>query len=592
MTTRTRALLALTAVGLLGAASGAPALAAATAATGTGTSSVQILKVTAGGHTLALGGLSLVSDTVGGSPLAQVAVTPVVADSTAYGEQVITPADSPVTVPAQTSPAALAGIVSLTSPSFEASASNAPDAHVGSSSHGTVSLLGLAVPLTGGTSIGTAVSSTQALAQKTVTVKNLALPSIGAILAQLGLDLSKLPVGTLGSLVDQLDLVNDAITTAQAAVDSAQTQVNTATATATTAAAGLAQSLSAQTAATSALTAATAALQANLNQVVGATLISFPTANTIAGYSTLSGPGLAAVELLVPGTAASFSAYTAAQTALTTANAAVVTAQAAVDAAQAALATLTALLNVALGLVDDLASAVLDGTPLVSLDSLQVTSRAVASSAVAGGQSADVTGGSVEGLSVLGTDVLNLALGSSRIDAIDLIGANADLVNDVISDLTGTLSSVLSTLPGLALDIPAPTVNLLTKSTRTWVSGGYGRALASVTGLTITLPAVSIPTSLALPGAIDLPALTGVTQVAGLLTSAPISLELVTLSDQAAFAPGVVPGTTPPGTTPPGTTPPGAVPDLAATGMSVGVASFALLLLGAGLVLRRRHTHS
>lgn len=588
MTSRptSRAVLALTAAAtalVLGAAAGAPALAASTA-TGTGTSALQLLTVNVGGHELALGGVSLVSDTVGGSPLARVTVTPLVVDAVAYGEQVVTPADSPQSIPAQTSPAVLAGLASLTSPAFTASATSDPATHVGASSLGSLSLLGIAVPVTGGASVGSAVSSSLASAQKTVTVQNLQLPSIAAILAQLGLDLSKLPVGTLGDLVGQLDLATSAIATAQTAVDTAQAQVDAAVATASAAALDLTQALAAQTGAQSTLSTATAALQSLLDQVIGATLIAFPGANTIAGYSLLSGAGLAAVELLVPGSAAAFSAYTAAQAALAAAGTALAAAQAVVDTAQAALATLTATLNAALATVDTLAGAVLDGTPLVSLDSLSVTSRAISKSAVAGGQTAEVTGGVIDGLHVLGTDVLQTVLGNSTLDVVDLVGTTAATVTAAIDGLTGTLSSVLSSVPGFALEVPAPQVELLTKTTRTWVDGGYGRALASVQGLTITLPAITVPSALALPGAASLPALTGVTQVAGQLTSAPVSLELATLSDQSAFAPAVI--TAPPGTTPGGT--PGATPGLPSTGLPAGAALLAALLLGTGLVLRRR----
>lgn len=581
-----RVLLATTAAAtavLLSASSGAPALAASAAAKGTGTSGLQVLTVKAGGHTLSLGGLTLLSDTVAGSPLAKVTITPVVADGVAYGQQVVTPADSPLTVPAQTSPAALAGFATLSSPAFGATATNDPATHVGSSSLGNLSLLGIAVPVNGAVSLGSSVSSLQSVAQKTVTVQNLSLPSITAILNSLGLDLTALPVGTLTDLINALDLANAAVDTAMIAVDSAQTQVDAAVATANAAALALTQATAGQTAAQSALTAATAALQAKLDQVTGATLVAFPGANTIAGYTGLNAAGLLAVETLVPGTGAAFSTYTADQTALATANTAVTTAQAAVTAAQAALATVTATLDTALGVVDGLAAGLLDSTPLLSLDSLSITSKAITKSASAGGQTAEITGGSIQGLNVLGTDVLDAALGSSNVDLVDLVGGAADDVTAVIGDLTGTLSDVLSTVPGLpALDIPAPTVDLLTKATSTSISGGYGHALASVTGLKITLPAITLPTSVALPNAAALPALAGVTQAAGLLTSAPVSVQLATLSDQSAFAPAVTTVTTP-GTNP-GTNNPG----LAATGLPAGVSVLSVLLLGGGLVLRRR----
>jgi hypothetical protein len=580
--TTTRAVLATTAATtafVLSAASGAPALAAAVTH-GTGTSSLQVLTLTAGGHTISLGGLALVSDTVGSAPVARVTVTPLVVDATTYGEQVVTPANSPLTVPAVASPAVLSGLATVSSPAITAAATSAPATHAGTTSLGTLSVLGIQVPVNGAVSVGSAVTSARASAQKTVTIKNLVLPSIGDILAQLGLDVSKLPVGTLGSLVNQLDLANSAIAAAQAAVDTAQAQVDAAITTASAAALGLAQANSAQSAAQTALTNATTALQSKLNGVTGATLVAFPGANTISGYSTLSAAGLLAVETLVPGTAAAYTTYTSAASALTTAQGAVATAQGVVNTAQAAIAPLTATLDSVLSTLDGLASALLDSTPLVSLDSLSITSRAVASSAQAGGQTAEVTGGAIEGLHVLGTDVLQTVLGTSSIDVVDLVGGTAATVTTAIGDLTDTLSSVLSSLTGVALNVPAPKIELLTKTTRTWVAGGYGHALASVQGLKVTLPSISLPTSLAVPGAANLAALSGVTQVAGTLTSAPISLELATLSDQSAFAPSVISG--------PGATPGTGTPGLAATGMPAGLGLLAVLLLGGGLVLRRR----
>ena len=167
-----------------------------------------------------------------------------------------------------------------------------------------------------------------------------------------------------------------------------------------------------------------------------------------------------------------------------------------------------------------------------------------------------ITGGELTGLNVLGTDVLSNVLGTSSVDLLDLVGGTLDDVNALVADLTGTLSSVLSTVPAFpTLSIPAPEVGLLSKATSAGVQDGFGDARTSLTGLSVTLPSVSIPTALALPGAADLPALDGIGQVAGLLTSAPVKLDLATLSTQSRFAPAVVaaPGTgTPPGTRHPG----------------------------------------
>lgn len=583
-----RPLLATTAAmsALVLCTAGSAAAAATTAAkpaVGSATSNLNLLSVSAGGHAVSVGNLALTSSTLTGSSIGKAVITPLVVDGTAYGQQTVTPAASPVTVASQSTPSALASILSVASPAFSASASNAPSSHAGTSSLGSFKVLGLTVPVQGAVDLGSAVSAkTGAVGQKTVVVKNLALPSIADLLGALGLDLSKLPVGTLTSLANQLGIATSAVNSAQAAVDSAQAAVNTATSSVTSKTATLSSATAALAAAQTALVSATTAVQTKLNAVTGATLAAFPTANTIAGYGGLSAPGVSAVELVSPGTAAAYTNYTNAQTAASTATAAVATAQAAVNAAQAlltsALATLASAISTALGLV----TAVLDGTPLVSLGSLNVTSRAVASSAKAGGQQAVVVGGTVSGLKVLGTDVLDTVLGSTSINVLDLVGSKASAVNAAISTLTGTLSSVLSTVPGLPkLSIPAPQISVLTKSATTAIAGGFGTANTTVQGLRITIPAITLPSSIALPGAANLPALAGVTQqVAGLLSTAPISVGIATLSDQASFRPAVLASSTP--------TAPGVVPQLPKTGLPVGVAVVSMMLIGGALVLRRR----
>jgi uncharacterized phage infection (PIP) family protein YhgE len=285
-------------------------------------------------------------------------------------------------------------------------------------------------------------------------------------------------------------------------------------------------------------------------------------------------------------------------TALTNAQTAAQAAQVAVDAAQAALNSAQALLNTLLttlnGLLGQLApqinallaavTAVLDGTPLVSIDSFTVETQALAKSASAGGQTAKVVGGEIQGVHVLGTDVLNNVLGSSTVDIVELAGSTLSQVTSQISTLTGVLSSVLSAVPGLS--IPAPQVGLLTKSTSTSIENGFGVAKDSVNALSVTLPAITLPAALALPNAASLPAISGVPNLAGALgtaavgdlTSQAMTLRVGTLSEQATFRPGSAT-----------TTPPGAGgPPLATTGLPGGIAVIGLLLIGFGLVVRRR----
>ena len=114
---------------------------------------------------------------------------------------------------------------------------------------------------------------------------------------------------------------------------------------------------------------------------------------------------------------------------------------------------------------------------------------------------------------------------------------------------------------------------------------GFGKALTNVSGLSISLPAVTIPTALALPNAANLPALGGVTQVANQLTSAPLSIDMLTLSDQSAFRPALLPGQVTP---PTGQRPTVNPPQLPRTGLPIGFTALSGAADRLALVLRRR----
>ena len=133
---------------------------------------------------------------------------------------------------------------------------------------------------------------------------------------------------------------------------------------------------------------------------------------------------------------------------------------------------------------------------MVSIDSFTVQTQAMVKSAAAGGQTAKVVGGEIQGVHVLGTDVLNNVLGNSSINVLDLTGSTLSQVTSKLSGLTGVLSSVLSAVPGLT--VPAPTVALLTKTTSTSIAGGFGTAQNTVQALSISIPAITLPASLAL----------------------------------------------------------------------------------------------
>lgn len=265
--------------------------------------------------------------------------------------------------------------------------------------------------------------------------------------------------------------------------------------------------------------------------------------------------------------------YTAAKTAYDAVLADITEAQAVLDAAlqllddaRTALEALLAPYTAQIDAVVDAAVGVLDATPLVSLDRLEVTTRSTVTSA---GQTAEVVGGQVAGLRVLGTDVLDTVLGSTQLDLPDLTSAVQTRLTTAITGLAGTLSAVLSQVPGLpGLSVPAPTVSLLSSATVTDVVDGYGIAGSALRALNVTWPGLAVPATAALPGAATLPAVTGLPVLGGALRvpsvgevlSAPLSLGIATLEERARFRPGMQslqPGTAAPGTGAPGAGAPG-----------------------------------
>jgi flagellin-like hook-associated protein FlgL len=622
---------------------------------GNASSALTLLSLALGGHDVRVGAVTLTSDTLTGAPSSTVTVTPLKVDGTAYGEQTVHPGDAPASIPvvdsSSVAPAALGAVASVKSPAFTASATDADgsSARAGTASLGSVRVLGLPVQLDGAVGVTSAVDKTSALGEKTLTIENLALPSVADLLAALGLDLSKLPTATLTALVTELSLVDAPITTARQALDTAEQPIRTeltaataavadATATAKTATAdvagknsalGAAQNdLNAETTAlqplTDALTAAQADLTAANKPVADATaalaaalsaagltqaahdLLPVPVPAVVAAMSALAAAQSSSAASVSTATAAVTSATTAlasaqsvadaakvaldaAQAAVTVANQALTTALAAVDAAKAALATLLVQVQPQATKLVAAVTAALDATPLVSIDRLTVQTQAMVTSAKAGGQSAKVVGGEVQGLRVLGTDVLKNVLGNSTISLFDLTGSTLAAVTGKVNGLTGVLSGVLSNVPTLpTLSVPAPKVELLTKTTSTSITGGFGVAQDSVRALQITIPAITLPAEIALPNAAQLPAFSGLlrSQAVGDLTSRQVVLGLGTLTEQARFRPAalrVTPGTaTTPGT---GFGTPAQLPN---TGLPAGVAVFGVVLVAGAVLLRRR----
>lgn len=584
---------------------------------------------------------------------------------TAGGAPLSVPAqDSAALVPA------LAGLVSAATPAFTASATTtaaSATSSVGATDLGQVRLLGLPLALDGALGAVSTVTGSGSTGEQVVEVTDLALPSVADLLAALGVDLSALPVEILYELLDQLDLVpatveglkgelDAALAPLQAQVDAAQAAIAVAEAgllaeqatlaPATAALADAEADLAAATAAlaplqaeltsaqleltaaredladaSGALTAALASLGVTLEQYLASPLLQAtagdlidPLIQAVDDAQAAVDAATAAAQQAAADLAAAQSVEDAARAAVTAAQAAVAVVQGLIDSAQQllddALAALDSLLQAVLPRIEALlgaVTAVLDGTPLVSLSALSVVTRTSVTSAAPGGQSAEVVGGEVTGLRVLGTDVLADVLGTTSVELLDLTTAELGAVNGVVDTLTGTLSSVLSSVPGFpSLSVPAPQVELLRETTDTGVVDGFGTASAGVDLLSVGLPAITLPLGLQLPRAAGLPAfadLTGTVSAAavGDLVSTPVSLSVASLGPQSRFRPGTLtaaPVTGPPTTgTPTSGTPTTGTPTVAApaprrslprTGTPELVAVAGLALLGTAALLRRR----
>ena len=499
-----------------------------------------------------------------------------------------------------------------------------------------------------------------AVGDKTLEITNLALPSIADLLAALGLDLSKLPTEVLVELLTELDILTTAVTTAgqaltdaiaaagiQPQIDAAQAEVDTATTALAAKVDELAGKNSELAAARDDLAATTAAL-APPTAAVATAQRELATANAALATATgalnaaLAAAGLSGIDaynalsavlraLLAPVIDPLIAAVTAAQGTVASVTATVTTATSELAAAQSladiAAAVVTALesaiatlqgvidtlqeaVDAAVGIVTNVltsvqpliasllaaVTAVLDGTPLVSIDALTVITESKVTSANDGGQSATVVGGEITGLHVLGTDVLNNVLGATRLDLLDLTGSTLDGVNGLLTELTGTLSSVLSTVPGFPLlKIPAPTIELLTKQSGTGIADGFGTASTGVRALSVTLPSITLPQALALPSAANLPVfastleafqVSAVLDSAGNFVSSPVTVALGILSEQARFRPA---GSVPP-TVAPGAVLPTTGSQLPRTGTTGALALLGVVLMGAAVVARRRRS--
>jgi hypothetical protein len=233
---------------------------------------------------------------------------------------------------------------------------------------------------------------------------------------------------------------------------------------------------------------------------------------------------------------------------------------------------------------------------------------------------ADVTG-LVSGLNVLGTDVLDTVLGKSEIDLTTLLADKSASLLEVQGIVDGLLGTVTGVLAGVGVVLPLPEVDLLKVVEESLtVSGGTKTSRAGVEALSLTwaLDKLRIPGGVSLTdslieGANALPVLSsqtvtrgapvraaalptgdltggllGGTQLTSLL-SEPLSLVLGDLTDTAVFkANAATPTTVVPVAGTPATAAPGA--QLPRTGASAAIAVLGVVLMGAAVIARRRHS--
>ncbi|HEU0129497.1 MAG TPA: hypothetical protein VFQ85_00720 [Mycobacteriales bacterium] len=499
------------------------------------------------GHTVSIASLAATAQTLTSAAPA-VSFVPITLDGAKTGAVTVTPANSPQTVGGIATSALPLNVLYAKSPAATLTATKAPagPAATVAASLGEAKILNLPIALNGSVNVGSMTSSAQSQAGKTLKITNVSLPSIADILAGLGIDIAKLPVETLNALVEQLpvmltstglaafNLASGAVDDAQAAVTDAQADVASAT---------------------TDLADATAALD---------TLLA-PLTLDHTDWDALDGP---AKDTLIAANGGVNGALANAATAYDAA-------QAAMTAAQKAYTDAVAALPAAISALVDAVTAILDGTPLVSVGAAEVGTKALVGSA----KTAAVTG-YVSGVKVLGEDVLNSVTGSSKLDVAKLVGDTANQVNATIAATTATLSEILSSATGATgLSVPAPSVQLMSKSTSTGTDGAFGTANAAVTALKISLGSATVPDAFALTGAAGMP---GIIPTSTGFKTAALGVQVGTLAESARFRPGTV---TTPGST---TNQPGSTPTMPSTGVPAGLGVLAGIGTGLALGARRR----
>lgn len=545
--------LALGALLPVSAAEAATGLTAAGSAVSTATladlSVGALLDVVEATH-VSIGSLSATAQTLSKSAPA-VTFVPITLNGVKNGAVTVTPANSPKTVGGISTGAAPLSLLSATSPGATLSATDgaAPSSKL-TSSLGEAKILGLPIVLDGGLTAGSITDAKHAEAGKGLTISEVSLPNIADLLGALGIDIHKLPVGTLNALVGQLGMALDTAT--QQALDAANTAYDTA-------AQNLDDAQDTLATETAEYAAAVAAFNEQLSSVdvtgIDLGVVSAPLDN--ADWDALPTETRTAIAAL-PGNEG-----------ITAAAAAYETAKTQYNAAAAAIAGLESAVSSALDAIADLVDGVLAGVPLVEIGSAKIATKA----AVGAAKTATVTG-AISGVKVLGTDVLAEVTGDSELDVAKVVGDVAADVNAQLADLSAALSNALSGVTGATgLVVPAPKIELLTKKTVTGTDGAFGTATTTVTALSVSLGSATIPAVYALE---DAAALAGIAEITSGFKTAPLAMKVGTLVESARFRPAST------------TTTPGSGPTHPSTGAPAGLALVAVVGTAVAIGVRRR----
>jgi hypothetical protein len=545
-----------------------PVGAATTPSVGSAVSRLTVLRVTLNGDFVDAGDLRAVADNAA-PHVAKLVITPLDSSLTGpVGQQTITPSDGDSTVPGTPKSVSLpdsgTALLNITGPTFGAEAvDNATQVSATAvlDALGQIDLLTVPLDLSAAELSDVAkVTSSTASATKTLSVGGLALPSIQDLLASLGIDLDTLLEQiTQGRLNDLVDLIGGNVDALNTAVDDAQAGLSALTGTQAprTFAGATAQLSSAQDdrdAADADLSDANAAFDAALDTIWAAQTGIVQTALSAAGldntttadeFLALDNTALTTIAGLLSGT--DFSNLTDLADAVAVAETALAAAQAVVDAANALVDALQDLVNGVLDIVQG------SDDPLAALSDIEVTTSAVAAKTPTA--DADVSVGDVHVLGAL---------------------TPLNSLTSVLGGVTDTLSGVLESVAGVSFT--APKIAVGTPATSTDQQGQTRFAAASITGVTLTLPELSI--SGAAPAGLEL---------AGIPDGVSGSVVIGQLAETASWTPAGATVTDNPNNpnSPTPNTPNGGSP-LPDTGGRVLLPFIGLLTLGAGLALRRR----